>query len=241
MTISAQVPLAAGFLPLTGTFTGVGISLSDLDFLIKGGGGGSDWFPTAELGPYASGSPSFSLISITLTLYVVLQPTISMKYSSVSVEIGITNIPLMDQRLYLNPLAVVVTVPSGDPTSPASIGLVGDVVLCSYKTPGNTTAPDATLELQMGLTDFSVSAQLLVPEGQTGLGIKELVSDLMGAETDIGLPDTLTLTEFNMYAQADKSQGIISSFATEIAMSGGFGLFTDFDIQSFDLSLEYDA
>jgi hypothetical protein len=241
VVITAQIPMSSGFITLTGTFQGVGISLSDLDFLIKGGGGGANWFPSSQLTPYTSKGPSLELLSITLVFYITLTPSISVKVSSVTVEIGITNIPLLGQRLYLNPLAVVVTVPAVTPGTPATIGLVGDLALCNFNNQGHPDTPDAVLEVQMGLTDYSLSAQLLPPEGTTGLAITTLVSDLMGAQTDIGVPSTLTLTEFNIYTQADKTTGQISSFSTEIAMSGGFGLFTDFDIEGFDLALEYSA
>ena len=241
VVITAQVPLSSGLVALTGTFKGVGVSLSDLDFLIKGGGGGANWFPSSQLVPYVSKGPSLELLSITLMFYITQTPSISVKVSSVTVEIGITNIALLGQRLYLNPLAVVVTVPAVTPGTPATIGLVGDLALCNYNNPGHPETPDAVLEVQMRLTDYSLSAQLLLPEGTKGLAMTTLVSDLMGAQTDIGLPSTLTLTEFNIYTQADKTSGQISSFSTEIAMSGGFGLFTDFDIEGFDLALEYSA
>ena len=241
VTIAAQVPLCDGTIALTGTFKGVGIGLADLDFLIKGGGGGSNWFPSTDLGPYVAKGPSFELLRITLMIYIALTPSLTVKLVSVTVEIGITHIPLMDQRLYLNPLAVAVTVPAAIPGTAATVCLLGDLALCNYKKPGQPDSPDAVLEVQMGLTDYTLSAQLLLPEGTTGLGIETLVSDLMGKQTDIGLPQALALTEFNIYTQADKTSGKISSFSTEIAMSGGFGLFKDFDIEGFDLLLDYSA
>lgn len=237
ITLTGQVPLGDGLATLTGTTSGLGVALSDLDFLVVGGG---NWFPAKQLGPYAAGGPKLELVKVSLSVYVTVEPAFSVKPASVTVEVGITNIPLLSNRLYLNPLAVAVTV-TGEPDSPVKVGVVGDLAVCNYARPGDTGKPDAVLDVQLGLTDFSLLAELEVPEGETGLAVGTLVSDLMGAKTDIGLPDTLTITTFHLNTQADTKTGKIDSFSTEIAMSGGFGLFTDFDLESFDLKLDYGA
>jgi hypothetical protein len=242
ITVTAQVPLCEGFTSLTGTTKGLGIDLQHLDFLVNPGGDRPGWYPSDQLQPLASKSPSptLQLISVTLTFYLRLTPALAISVSSVTVEIGITGIPLIPNRLYLNPLAVVVTVPVAKSRAPVAVTLLGDLALCHYDEP-DPNKPDAVLEVQLGLTDFSLSAELQVPEGTTGLAINTLVSDLMGAPTDTGLPPALTLNVLTLYAQVNRQTGTIGSFSTEIAMSGGFGLLADFEIESFDLLLDYNA
>jgi len=237
VTIVSQVPMNDGFVSLTGTFTNVGIDLDDLNFLMGSMGSSSQWFPATELGPYASGSPAFELLSMALTLYITINP-LTVTVSSVTVSVGITNIPLMGQKLYLDPLAVVVTVSSPTSNPTVTWGLEGDIVLCNYARPGDTNNPDFVFELQMSLTDFTISGEL---ENPSNLPVNTMIQDLIGAGTNVGLPDTLTINCFDFDTQADKTTGSISSFSTDIAMSGGFGLFSDFDLESFAFSLVYTA
>lgn len=236
VTVACQVPMNGGFMSITGTFQNVGISLQDLDFL-TGGLPATKWFPSTELGPYTQGSPAFELLGVTLDLYIKLSP-FSVSVMSVTIQVGITNIPLMGQKMYLHPLAVWVTIssPTTDPTP--SWSLEGKIVLCNYERPGDPNHPDFTFDLQMNLTEFTLTGDYGNP---STLPVTTMIQDLMGAGTDIGLPPTLTLETFDFATQADKKTGEISSFSTDIAMSGGFGLFDSFDLESFSLSVEYSA
>jgi hypothetical protein len=236
VTVSCQVPMSGGLTTITGTFTGVGISLNDLQFLM-GGLSSSKWFPSTELGPYTAGSPAFELLGVTLDLYIVLSP-FSITVSSVTVQVGITNIPIMGQKLYLDPLAVWVTISSLSTNPTASWSIEGKLVLCNYARQGDPKNPDFTFDLQMNLTEFTITGDYGNP---SSLPVTTMIQDLIGAGTDIGLPPKLTIDTFDFSTQADKKTGSISSFSTEIAMSGGFGLFDNFDLESFELSLENSA
>jgi hypothetical protein len=234
VTVACQVPMHGGFMSITGTFTNVGIKLEDLNFL-TGGLPATKWFPSTELGPYTEGSPAFELLGMKLDLYIVLSP-FSITVSSVTVQVGITNIPLMGQKLYLDPLAVWVTVSSVSTDPTVSWGVEGKLVLCNYERPGDPKHPDFTFDLQMNMTDFTITGDYGNP---SSLPVTTMIQDLIGAGTDIGLPAKLTLDTFDFSTQADKKTGKITSFSTNIAMSGGFGLFDNFDLESFALSLEY--
>lgn len=233
-TISAQVPMGR-LLILNGTFIGIGIGLNDLNFLM-GGSGSSQWFPSSDLGPYASGTPAFELLSAAIVMRIGQSP-FSLKVTSVTISVGITNIPLMGQALYLNPLAVTVAIPIAN-SAPPVWALQGDLVLCNYARPGDTTNPDFTLDMQMNLSDFSVSANLLNP---SSLPVATMVQDLLGESANFGLPPALTINTFDISAQADKQSGTISSFSTDFEMSGGFGLLADLDLESISVSVEYAA
>lgn len=236
VTVACQVPMNGGFMSITGTFKNVGISLDDLNFL-TGGLPASKWFPTTELGPYTAGSPAFELLGMTLDLYIKLDP-FSISVTSVTVQVGITNIPLMGQKLYLDPLAVWVTI-SNLATSPTpSWSIEGKLVLCNYERPGDPKNPDFTFDLQMNLTEYTITGDYGNP---SSLPVTTMIQDLIGAGTDIGLPPKLTIDTFDFSTQADKKTGSISSFSTDIVMSGGFGLFDDFDLDGFALSVEYSA
>jgi hypothetical protein len=209
-----------------------------LDFL-TGGLPATKWFPSTELGPYTEGSPAFELLGMTLDLYIKLNP-FSISVTSVTFQVGITNIPLMGQKLYLHPLAVWVTISSLATNPTPSWSIEGKVALCNYERPGDPNHPDFTFDLQMNLTDFTLTGDYGNP---SSLPVTTMIQDLMGAGTDIGLPPKLTLETFEFSTQADKKTGKISSFATDIVMSGGFGLFDnpDFGLESFALSVEYSA
>lgn len=235
VTVSSPVPMNGGFFSVTGSFTGVGISLNDLNFLL-GGASSSQWFPATQLGPYAQGSPAFELLAVTLHLYATTSP-LSITPSSISVSVGITNIPLLPQKLYLDPLAVVITIPFAS-GSDITWGLEGDLVLCNYARPGDTANPDFIYSLQMSLADFSLTGTF---ENKSQLPVNTLVQDLLGTGASVGLPATLTIDQLDFYAQASKTSGSIQAFTTDIAMSGGFGLFADFDLESFTFHLGYTA
>jgi hypothetical protein len=235
--VTSDVPMNGGFISVTGLFTNVGITLDDIDFLMGGSGNGNSWFPSTGLGPYAQGSPALDLLEVALTLYVTESP-FDIAVNSVMASVGITDIALMGQALYLNPLAVVVLAIS--PTISPSFywSLEGQLVLCNYQTPGNTTTPDFTFDIEMDLSDFSLSGQYGNP---SDLPVSTMIQDLMGEGTDFGIPDDLTINQCEFYAQADQSTGTISAFSTSIALSGGFGLFANIEIQSIALSVEYSA
>ena len=81
VNIVSSVPMNGGFFSLTGEFTGIGIQLSDLNFLMGGLAGGEAWFPSQKLGPYNEESPSYGLISLSLTGYIVLSPSFNISIS----------------------------------------------------------------------------------------------------------------------------------------------------------------
>lgn len=236
LTLKTQVPMNGGFFAINGTFQNVGITLDDLSFLM-GSLSSDQWFPGQQLGPYNQNQPALSLLSMTLTAYVKLQP-FQIQISSVTVVIGITSIPIMNQQLYLNPLAVWVTVTNPLNGPEASWGIEGDLVLCNYARPGDLNNPDFTFEFVLGLTDFSISGQLENPSNQP---INVMLQDLLGQGTSVGLNSNLTVNSFSFEAQADKTSGTLGSFSTEIAMSGGFGVFSGFEIEEFSLALDYSS
>jgi len=240
-TIRAQVPMNGGVFTLDGTFQNVGITLPDLRFLMGKLGSGDNWFPASELGPYYNdpkGKPALSLLGISLTLYATLSPfTISV--TSVEVGIGITGINLYDQRLYLNPIGVWITVadPLGDDTE-LTWAIEGTLALCNYQRPGDYEHPDVRYDFAMDLTNFAFTAAY---ERAAGVTINTMLQDLLGAGTDIGLPPSLTLDQFDFAASANKESGKLTEFSADIAMSGGFGLFANLDLDSISVSFAYSA
>jgi hypothetical protein len=243
VVIACQVPMNGGFFSLTGDFEGVGISLSDLDFLMGSLASGNAWFPTEQLGPYTKGSPAFGLLSMTLTGYIGLTPSFSVSISSVTVMVGISALPLMPTALYMDPLGVWVTVT--DPTGAAAAhwGLEGAVKLCNYADPGpaGLAAPDFEFDFAMSFPTpadpaFGVSGVLQNPSSKS---VNVMLQDLLGPETRIGLAEELTVTAFEFDTSADVTTGTISDFSTSIAMSGRFGLFEQLTLESFSVAVIY--
>jgi hypothetical protein len=235
LQLVAGIPMNGGFFTIKGTFTGVGIALNDLNFLMGSLSSGDSWFPATELGPYYSSSASLDLLDMALSVNVNLSP-FNVSITDVTVSIGLSKIPLINDKLYLNPLGVCVTVVNPTSQAVANWGIMGTMVLCNYQTPGNVDAPDFSLDFTMGLTDYSFNADLQNPSNNP---VNLMLQDLISSSTDISLPATLTIDKFDISADADKTTGKISDFSFETAMSGGFGLFDDFDVESFSLSITY--
>ena len=241
VTITAQVPMNGGVFILDGTFQNVGIKLQDLAFLMGPFGAGDKWFPAGELGPYfneGKGQPALSLLGISLTLYAALSP-FKITLTSVEVGIGITGIDLYDRRLYLNPIGVWVTV--ADPLSEEAEltwAIEGAIALCNHQHPGDYEHPDVKYDFAMDLINFAITGEY---ERAAGVTINTMLQDLLGTGTDIGLPPTLTLDKFDFAASADKKTGTLSEFSTDIAMSGGFGLFENLDLEEISISFAYSA
>ncbi|MFZ2449785.1 MAG: hypothetical protein WAW36_04615 [Methylovulum miyakonense] len=245
--INTQVPMNGGFFYLSGEFTGVGISLNDLNFLMGPLAEGNAWFPSTELGPYSAGQTSFGLLSMSLLCYVTLAPSFSISINSVNVEVGISKLPLMGNALYLDPLGVWVTVTN--PTSDAAVtwGLLGSVKLCNYANPGpvGLSDPDFTFDFTMTFpssTDntFGIAAYLENPAGKS---VNVMLQDLMGQGTNVGIGDNITVNSFEFDTSADVSTGTINEFSTSIVMSGGFGLFEKIplSVEQLSISVAYSA
>jgi hypothetical protein len=236
-TITTQVPMNGGVFILDGTFEGVGITLPDVGFLLGNASKDDQWFPAKQLGPYYQGKSALSLLGITLTLYAKLSP-FSVSVSSVEVGIGISGINLYDQRLYLNPIGVWVTV--ADPTGSADFtwAIEGAIALCNYERPRDYQHPDIKYDFAMDLTNFAFSGEFENPAGVT---INTMLKDLLGPATNIGMPPALTLEKFDFAASADKTSGALAEFWAEIAMSGGFGLLANLDLQEISVSFAYSA
>jgi len=237
VTISTQVPMNGGLFIIEGTFVNVGITLQDLSFLMGSLGTGNQWFPSSQLGPYNQGQPALSLLGLSLTVYVNLSP-FKVALSSVAVGIGITGIDLLNKKLYLNPIGVWATVedPTGSPT--VEWAIEGAIALCNFGRPGDYQNPDFTFAFAMNLTNFLLSGEF---ENPYNLTIDVMLQDLLGQSTNIGLPKTLTLDKFDFEAAADKSTGKLTEFSTNVAMSGGFGLFENFDLEEIAISVAYAA
>jgi len=161
------------------------------------------------------------------------------------VSVGITNIPLYQQALYLDPLAIWIHITNINSATPTPAwGLEGKFVLCNYQTPGNTARPDFTFDLEMAFPNppsqpnFSLSGSFDNPYNQP---VSQIVSDLLGQATDLGIGNSITLEKFDFFTDADVTTGTISDFEFEIAMSGQFGIFQQFSLESFSLTVAYSA
>lgn len=244
--VAATIPMNGGFFSLTGEFTGVGIQLSDLNFLMGSLASGESWFPAQQLGPYNQGSPSYGLLSLGLTGYVILDPSFSIVISSVTVMVGISQLPLYDTKMYLDPLGVWCTV--NDPVNNAHVawGLSGAVKLLNYNNQGppGLSNPDFTFNFDMGFPvppdqpNFSFSSYLDNPDNNS---VNLMLQDLLGSGTDVGLSSNLTINSFTLDSTADVTTGKISDFSTSIQMSGGFGLLSSFDLEQISIDVTYEG
>ncbi|OMP76237.1 hypothetical protein [[Flexibacter] sp. ATCC 35208] len=243
-TLTTQIPMSDGFFNISASFTNFGIALSDLNFLVPGNNNFSTCFPSTQLGPYYNNQTQLELLSLGVSLYVSTAPSFSVVVSGVDVTIGITNIPIYKQALYLNPLAIWINISNVNTTPTPAWGLVGNFVLCNFNRPGDTGNPDFTFDLNMGFPNppdqpnFSLSGNFDNPYNQP---VSQIVSDLLGQATDLGIGNSITLEKFDFATDADVTTGYISDFEFEIAMSGQFGIFENFSLESFSIAVAYSS
>lgn len=237
LTITSPVPMNGGFFTIQGVFTNFGINLSDLAFLFGGSQDNYAWFPASELGPYYSNSTQLGLLGMSLTVFADI-PSKTIRISNATVSIGISNLPIYLDRIYLNPLAVWITMTNPDfpTTSSVSWGIEGSVVVCNYNRTGDPNNPDFSLDCALGLTDFYLTASL---NNQQNVTVATMVKDVLGPSADFGIPQNLTVDMLEFETAANMTTGQISDFGFGVGMSGGFGLFDNFDIESFELRFVY--
>jgi len=235
--------MSDGFFTVAADLEGFGISLDDLNFLIPGDSQFKTYFPSNDLGNYydPNNPPGLYLLRLGVTLYITTTPSLKVVPATVNAVIGITNIPLYKQALYLDPMAVWITI-SNLTTSPTPAwGLLGSIILCNYNTPGNTSDPDFEFDFNMSFPTsnnpvFGISGQLDNPYNQP---VSLILQDLLGPTTNVGIAQQITIEKFDFFANADTKAGTISDFGMDIAMSGQFGIFENFALEEFSLSVEY--
>ncbi|HEX3466215.1 MAG TPA: hypothetical protein VHS78_19360 [Candidatus Elarobacter sp.] len=241
LTITSRLPMHGGFAIVNGSFTGIGIELSDLGFLL--GSDSSAWFPSSDLGAFYQSGTALELIALSITLYFTLDP-FAVSVSSISVTIGIVKIPLVSGKIYVNPLAVVVTVaPGGDP--PPSYSLEGTAVLCNYQNP-NPDDPDFAFEIALGITGSSPNRTFQLSglfENPYAKPVSALIQDMVGAGTDTGISSSVTLEKFDFTADIVQQSGSLTDFTADLAMQlvGAFGVLSTFELESFSVSVAYSA
>ncbi len=250
--LSLQVPMSAGLCAINGEFENFGISFADLNFLVPGANF-SAMFPTdLPTSYYNPGTTALNLLALGLTLGVKITPSLSFSVANVSTSIGIVNIPLMPNALYLNPLAVQISISNPISEPVPTWGLIGDICLYPYdkQTSPPSAPPDFTYELaaQMPTSDnpeFEVSGSF---ENPKDLPVSQILCDLTSnGAFNTGISDQLILEQFDFASQANSTTGTINSFTVEVAMSAVktngryFGLFSnDFGVKDFSIAVSYE-
>lgn len=252
-SVVTQVPLSSGMFTMSATFSGFGITLSDLDFLVPDGTF-TEMFPTTL--PEAYYNPettSLSLLSLELSLHVATSPSLDVSVGTVTTSIGIENLALLPDALFLNPLAVWVSITDPYSNPVASWGLTASVMLYPFGEQTNppTAEPDFTFELDMEMpvgdsTTLTVDGEYSNPEN---LAVSRIICDLMNdGSYDTGIASTITLETFDFSSVADTSTGTVSEFVVDVGMSatnnGGtyVGLFTSsFGVQDFSITVTYEG
>ncbi len=248
--IVSQVPIHGGMLNLTGDFTDLDIGLDDLNFLM-GALGDEDhaWFPNDQLEAYTPNTAQFCLLNLSLSGFVNAADPTNIDISTISVTVGLTQLVLLSDRLYMDPLGVVITLTdtTDNAITPTVVwGLVGSAKLCNYNTPGvdGLDSPDFEFDFSMdfpNLPDFPTFAFSGNLENPSGNSVNLMLKDLIPEDIDIGLDEKLTVNSFEIDTEADMDTGTISSFYTSIDMSAGFGLLVNFDLESVSISVDYSA
>lgn len=230
--LDTTIPMHGGFMVISAQPEGVGITLNDLNHLFGGGGGNNSW-QSGYPSQYEKGSAGLFLLGITLDVLISLDPT-KITITSVTGTIGLVGVPLLEQRLYLNPLAVWLTV-SGITTDNTSVdyGLEGSLALVNYETPGNYKNPDFAFNVGMDLKNFSINGQLTNPEQKS---IAQMISDFSGEKIELKTLDEMTIAQFDFAASTTKETGKISNFSFNLDIKGEFGRLKDFEIQEIKLS-----
>lgn len=243
-----QIPMSSGLCGLYADFNNLSIDLSDLDFLLPSGEF-SSYFPSDN--PFVNKclNESFNLLSIGLSLYVGLDTnnTLSFAVSTLTVTVGIINIPVPYNRqypnaLFLNPLAVSVSLSNFTGVLEKVWAIEGTLALypSNCQTDPPSVIPDFTFDVGMSLpilgNPFSIGGYF---ENPTKLPVSTMLQDLFGPKTDIGITKDITITQFDFDASTDSKSGSISSFSMDVGMSDSFGQFRNFNLEGFNVSVAY--
>lgn len=246
-----QIPMSEGVFSMNVEFSNLAISLSDLDFLVPGANFSSMFPSSLPSAYYNPATSSLNLLSLGLTLGVKATPSLSIIVSTVSTSIGLVNLPLYPNALYLNPLAVQICIASPFSKPSVSWGLTGDICLYPYgkQTSPPSAPPDFTFELAMQMPTSSDPTVGVTGtfENPNNLPVTQILCDLMNSATfNTGIANTLTLEKFDFASTASTATGTIDDFSIEIAMSAAnnngsfFGLFsTDFGVKDFSIAVSY--
>ncbi len=214
--------------------SGTTIALEDLQDLL---GDVANWYPRDTVTPILGPSPKLELLSLGLIFSETTLQNFKLSLGAIDVTLGASAIPLIDKRLYLDPLSVRV-ITSVPPSGAPIIGLGGLLKLCRHQSPGDFGHPSVTLELSLSVPDLAIGADLENP-GNTPLA--EVIRDLIDQDIPLGLPDSLTLTRIRLDAQFDKAKHNISAFSATLGMSAGFGGLAALDLERIELGLSYAA
>ncbi|MEI9995233.1 MAG: hypothetical protein WDM91_11615 [Rhizomicrobium sp.] len=228
VTLAGAVPMNGGLCTIEVETTGIAIGIDDLDFLTSKVGAG--WFPADQLGPFSQ--TSLTLIGLSVDLYLALDP-FSIAFASVAIGIGFTGQALIENVLYLSPLAVWVTIAAPDGAPTFTWALMGTLALCSHLRPGNYQNPDLALDMSMDLNNFAVSATL---ENEQSITVNTALQDL--GVGSIGLGDDIILTTLEMDITVD-SGGKATGFDLDVGMSGSLGLFSVLTVEKMELKMSY--
>lgn len=243
-TLITQIPMSNGLFNLYATFNNLDVQLSDLDFLLPKGNSFSTFFPSNN--PFISkfSGTGLNLLSIRLSLYVnTIGNDVSFAVSTLSVTVGIVNIPIYNNALFLNPLAVSVSFGNFTSSLSSVWAINGTLALYPYAKQANppTVPPDFTFDVGMTLpvsgNPFGISGYFENPNNQS---VAVILQDLFGSTTNVGIANDITITQFDFSANADSDSGAVGSFSTDIRMSGAFGILTsDFGLEEFNISVNY--
>jgi len=235
-SVSAMLPRGAGYMKFEGAFQGVGLKLEDLEFLLSGAGGNSAWFPHGELGAYApANGAALELLGVSLSLFVDPKP-LTVKVTSATAIVGITKISVFEDKLYLNPLSVWVTVNRIGAKPQVLWGIGGTLMLTNHEHRTDLANPDLAFTFGLTLQTFSIAGHLENPKKQP---LNVIVKDLLGPDKGIGISDKVVLEQLAFEASADKATGKIANYSAELGMSGGFGLLEKLEIESLHVKVAH--
>lgn len=246
--LSAQVPMGDGLFSLSADLTGFSVNFSDLNFLINGGPFSALFPTTLPKSWFTSGSTQLTLNTLGFSLMVNTSSGLSVTVSTLSVVLGIGNIPLYKNALFLNPLGVslVINSPTNKPT--VSWSLTAAAMLYRYGQQTNPPSSPADFTFNMDLdvpgagdTTINISGDLENPDS---LSVATMIADFMNdSGFNTGISSQITIDAFAFDTTADTSTGTITSFSFNAGMSSPVGIFAaaGFGIKDFSIAIDYSS
>lgn len=249
--VVTRIPFSEGVFAMTASFDQLAVGFAELDFLVPGGNMRS-LFPGDGQLPrsyYDPATTTLNLLALQLTLEVQTNPKLSVSVATVSVSLGVSNIPLSPNALFLNPLAIWVSITNPQQNPTATWGLGGSMALypAGRQTSPPSAPPDFVYDLAAemptkGNPQFSVTGTF---ENPLDLPVAQILKDLTNDTAfDTGISSQLTLQRFDFAAMADTSTGRVTEFSVDVAMSATqgtyVGLFSpDFGVKDFRIAVTY--
>lgn len=228
LDITSAIPIRNGFI-----FIKVEPKIGDHNISLKDLGG----FFGDSKGNWTDGFPQifkdlneFQLLEVSTSIYINKDQK-KVAVSSATVRLGVPDLTITD-NIWFHPLGIWVTLLNPGSGTSTDFGIEGDLMIGQ-----NHSQADFDFFFSMDISTLELYGRLNPVDEPKPVAL--LLKDVI--QTDLGMGETLKIDTFGFNAAYDKTAKKFNTYGFDIAMSGGFGLFKELDVESFTLTFDHTA